>query len=229
MENITAQAPKSDNNSSFIDLMKANPRQVENHTQRPKPSTSDLWAAKQEAEATFAEAREKKSKLTAKLSGLVKEINAARETIAQAASTQQTAIELAAIGQATPADLERAKKAVADARAAESNLRAVHDATEKALAAVMEGYDRLKAYAKAREQRYWKAVCDELTDELKAIAGDKILRLYAAHSAFGSLMLSDVLSNAFPQPKGEDLKKTLRMLEVEHNTKFAEGGVKNGR
>lgn len=224
MENITAQAPRNENHQTFVDHMGANRRRVEEHTPKEKPSTPDLWAAKQEADATFAEAREKKGKLTVKLSGLVKEIEAARETIAQAASTQMTTIELAAIEQASPSDLERAKKAVADARAAESNLRAVHDVTEKALAAVMADYDRLKAYAKARGQRYWKAVCDDLTSELKSIAGDKITRLYAAHSAFGSLMLSDILSAAFPQPKGEDLKKMLRTMETEHNAKFSEGG-----
>ncbi|MDP2690119.1 MAG: hypothetical protein Q8P48_08420, partial [Deltaproteobacteria bacterium] len=119
--------------SSFVGLMTSTRRPVENYTPRPKPSVEALRTAKEESEGAYTEARSKKNALALKHNKLTREILEARERIAAAASAQQTLIELAAVDQAKPDDLLRVKKAVEDARAAEADLRVLHDGTGKAL------------------------------------------------------------------------------------------------
>ncbi len=210
---------------SFIDMMNSNPRPVEDHAPRLRPTLEALWEAKQAAQVAYDEGRTKKSSLAAQLNALNKEIVEAREQVAQAASAQQTTIELAAADKATPADLARAKQAVTDARAAEVSLRDVHDTVEKALASVVKDFDTTRAYSKGAAQRYWKAVCDDLMADLKVIAGKQIMRLYAAHTASsnGSLPFADFLARAFPLPKPADLEKAHEALEAEHAAKFGGG------
>lgn len=191
---------------SFVEMMQANPRLPEDKIPHPRPSLEELVAAKQEAETALGEIKERKNTLTAKLSALSTEIEAAAERITQAESARGALIEKAIFGDVSSADLLKAEMAVGEAKSTETALRAVSEATRKAQQALRDDLENLKIHAKNQAQRYWGRISDDLAVELKTIAEGTVQRLWAASLKSGRAWdYADLLARCLPQPSAEEV------------------------